>query len=198
MTRYGLFNSSAAVITLLFAAGAAQAQSPTGPVITGGSYAIDSQTTSKALNTRGYSPYAGRKYPTRVFWGDEHVHTGWSVDAGAAGATLGPEEALRFARGEEVVSSTGQPAKLSRPLDWVAITDHSDGAGTIFGIRDGDPQLIKNPQIKKWHELMAAGEGTQVITEMIIAQSNNKVPPEIKDPAYVKDVWQKGTAIMEK
>jgi hypothetical protein len=173
-------------------------QSPTGPVITGGDYVIDPQTTSKALNTRGYSPYAGRKYPTQVFWGDEHVHTGWSADAGAAGATLGPEEALRFARGEEVVSSTGQPAKLSRPLDWVAITDHSDGAGTIFGIRDGDPQLMKSPQLKRWHELMAAGEGTKVITELVVAQSNNKLPPEIKDPTYAKDVWRKNTAIMEK
>ena len=53
--------------------------------------------------------------PTRVFWGDEHVHTGWSADAGAFGATLG--EALRFARGEEVKSLLGGPAKLSRPLD---------------------------------------------------------------------------------
>ena len=62
----------------------------------------------------------GRNYPTRVFWGDQHVHTGWSVDAGAFGATLGPEEALRFARGEQVTSSLGEPAKLSRPLDWAA------------------------------------------------------------------------------
>src|SRR5204863_571741 len=46
----------------------------------------------------GYSPYAGRRYPTRAYFGDEHVHTAWSVDAGGSGATLGPEEATRFAR----------------------------------------------------------------------------------------------------
>jgi len=73
---------------------------------------------ARAFPKRGYSPYAGRRYPTRVFWGDEHVHTGWSADAGAFGATLGPEEALRFARGEEVLSSLGEPAKLSRPVDF--------------------------------------------------------------------------------
>ena len=93
-----------------------------------------------AFPKRGFSPYANRNYPTRVFWGDQHVHTGWSADAGAFGATLGPEEALRFARGEQVTSSLGEPAKLSRPLDWVAITDHSDGAGIIFEIRDGNPE----------------------------------------------------------
>ena len=90
---------------------------------------INPEAAAHAFPKRGYSPYAGRNYPTRVFWGDEHVHTGWSADAGAFGATLGPEEALRFARGEEVKSSLGEPVKLSRPLDWAAITDHSDGAG---------------------------------------------------------------------
>ena len=100
---------------------------------------------AKAFPKRGFSPYANRNYPTRVLWGDQHVHTGWSVDAGAFGATLGPEEAVRFARGEQVRSSLGEPAKLSRPLDWVAITDHSDAAGVIFEIRDGNPNLMTDP-----------------------------------------------------
>src|ERR1043165_6206209 len=64
-----------------------------------------------------YLPDANRTYPTRVLWGDEHVHTGWSVDAGLAGATLTPDDAVRFARGEQVKSSSGQPGRLSRPLD---------------------------------------------------------------------------------
>src|SRR5437867_5243098 len=68
-----------------------------------------------------YSPYAGRDYPTRVLWGDTHLHTAVSVDAGAAGCTLGPEEAYRFARGEQVTTSTGQLAKLSRPLDFLVV-----------------------------------------------------------------------------
>ena len=90
---------------------------------------MNPEATARSFPKRGFSPYAGRHYPTRVYWGDEHVHTGWSVDAGAFGCTLGPEEALRFARGEEVKSSLGEPAKLSRPLDWMALTDHSDAAG---------------------------------------------------------------------
>ena len=88
---------------------------------------IDPASLAKLFKKPGYSPYAGRNYPTRVFFGDEHVHTAWSADAGMSGATLTPEDAVRFARGEEVVSNTGQPVKLSRPLDWVAVTDHSDG-----------------------------------------------------------------------
>jgi len=141
---------------------------------------------------------APKAYPERVFWGDQHVHTGWSVDAGAFGATLGPEEALRFARGEEVQSSHGVPAKLSRPLDWVAITDHSDAAGTIFEIRDGNPALMADPQIKTWHEMLVAGKGLEVASEMIVAQSNNRIPAPLKDPVLAMSIWQKNTAIMEK
>ena len=133
-----------------------------------------------------------------VFWGDQHVHTGWSADAGAFGATLGPEEALRFARGEEVMSSLGLPAKLSRPLDWAAITDHSDAAGVIFEIRDGNPNLMADPQVKRWHDMMAAGQGVEAASEMIAAQSNNKIPPAMKDPRLAMTVWEKNTAIMEK
>ena len=80
---------------------------------------------TKFYKTPGYSPYAGRNYPERPYFGDEHVHTAWSVDAGGTGTTLGPEEATRFARGEEVISTSGQPVRLGQPLDWVAITDLS-------------------------------------------------------------------------
>jgi Protein of unknown function (DUF3604) len=160
--------------------------------------AVNPEAAAKAFPKRGFSPYANRNYPTQVFWGDQHVHTGWSVDAGAFGATLSPEEALRLARGGQVTSSLGEPVKLARPLDWVAVTDHSDAAGTIFEVRDGNPELMADPQIRRWHDMMAAGEGVKAASEMIVAQSNNKVPPALKDPKLAMTVWQKNTAIMEK
>ena len=52
-----------------------------------------------------YSPYAGRNFPTRVFWGDTHLHTGMSMDAGAFGARLTPARCvpLRARRGAHVL-----------------------------------------------------------------------------------------------
>ena len=76
-----------------------------------------------------YSPYAGRHFPTEVLWGDTHLHTGNSLDAGAFGARLLPGDAHRFARGEELTSSTGLKVKLSRPLDFLVVSDHSDNMG---------------------------------------------------------------------
>jgi hypothetical protein len=158
---------------------------------------INPEAAAKAF-AKAFSPYANRNYPTRVFWGDQHVHTGWSADAGGFGCTLGPEEALRFARGEQVMSSAAGPAKLSRPLDWIAVTDHSDGAGTIFEIRDGNPSLMADPQIKKWHDMMAAGKGVDAASEIIVAQSNKRLPAAMKDPKLARSIWQRNTAIMEK
>ena len=60
----------------------------------------------------GYSPYAGRNFPTNVYWGDTHLHTNLSIDARAFGNTLGVEDAYRFARGEEVTATHGEAVKL--------------------------------------------------------------------------------------
>jgi hypothetical protein len=80
---------------------------------------------SEKYKGESYSPYAARDFPNELLWGDSHLHTGLSFDAGTAGCILTPEDAYRFARGEEVVSSFGIPVKLSRPLDWLAVTDHT-------------------------------------------------------------------------
>ena len=76
-----------------------------------------------------YSPYADLPYPTRAWWGETHLHSAISVDAGLVGDHLPPDTAFRFAQGEQVTSSTGQPVKLERPFDWLAITDHAEFHG---------------------------------------------------------------------
>ena len=95
---------------------------------------LDSAAAAKVFPAKPpYSPYAGRNYPTRPLFGDTHLHTSFSMDAGAFGARLTPRDAYRFARGEEVTASSGQPAKLSRPLDFLVVADHSDGMSVASG-----------------------------------------------------------------
>ena len=104
-----------------------------------------------------YSPYAKRSFPSNVYWGETHLHTGLSLDAGLFGNILGHEDAYRFARGEEIISSTGLPAKLGRPLDWLVITDHSDMMGIATDIQNGAPNILANPKGKEWAEGFAKG-----------------------------------------
>ena len=99
----------------------------------------------KPLKEAGYSPYAGKNYPGQVLWGDTHLHTNLSLDARAFGATVGPEQAYRLARGEEITSSHGERIKLSRALDWLVIADHSDAMGAMDEVIKGNPASIKGP-----------------------------------------------------
>jgi hypothetical protein len=92
---------------------------------------------------KAYSPYAQRSFPSNVFWGDTHLHTSLSLDVGLFGNILGHEDAYRLARGEEIVSSTGLPLKLSRPLDWLVITDHTDLMGIASDIQKGVPNILE-------------------------------------------------------
>jgi hypothetical protein len=88
----------------------------------------------ETLKGRPYSPYADQAYPTNVYFGDTHVHTGLSADAGGSGTTLMPRDAYRYARGDQVVTNTGQPARMRVPFDFYMITDHSDMMGSITDI----------------------------------------------------------------
>src|SRR5688572_13699085 len=146
-----------------------------------------------------YLPDPDRKHPTRVLWGDQHVHTGWSMDAGVAGATLTPEDAVRFARGEQVKSNTGQDAKLARPLDWIAVTDHSDGMGTIDEMKSGNPEFMADERIKKWHDMMGQGQeqAQAAVIELVRAQASRNMPAPFMDEKWVESAWHKTVDIME-
>src|SRR5262245_30781172 len=120
------------------------------------------------------SPYAGRSYPTRVLWGDTHLHTAISVDAGAAGCKLGPEDAYRFARGEEVVTSTGQRAKLARPLDFLVVSDHSEMFGLMPQLMKGDPAVLATEKGKRWFDALRKGGDEAFATVWEIIKTLNE------------------------
>ncbi len=128
-----------------------------------------------------YSPYAARSFPDRPLWGDSHLHTSLSMDAGLFGNRLPPKEAYRFARGEEVISSTGQPVRLSRPLDWLVVADHSDGLGLIDDIISGKPELMKYEQAARWNKGISAGgdESVKAALDLIGTFSQAKMDPEM-------------------
>ena len=125
-----------------------------------------------------YSPYAGRNFSTQVFWGDTHLHTGMSMDAGAFGARLLPEDAHRFARGEELTSSTGLKVKLSRPLDFLVVADHSDNMGFFPRLYDGDPDMLADPTGRRWYDMIQEGgqSGVKAAVEIIQSLTQNTMP----------------------
>ena len=140
-----------------------------------------------------YSPYAARKYPMRPLFGDTHLHTSASADAGAFGTMLGPREAYQFARGEEVMASGKQPARLSRPLDFLVVADHSDQMGFFPDLQAGKPELLADPTGKKWYDLIKSGQGAVAAMEIIGSFSQGTIPKALVyapgTPAY-QSAWR--------
>ena len=136
-----------------------------------------------------YSPYVGRSYPDRVMFGDTHFHTNLSFDAGLVGTTLGVDEGYRFARGEKVISNTGQPVQLIRPLDFLVITDHSELIGLAPMIHESNPILLADPWGKWVHERFNAGpEGRMEAFQNIIAAGVKGINPLKTDEAG-RSMW---------
>ena len=153
---------------------------------------------------KAYSPFAGKTHPMHVHFGDTHNHTANSGDAFMAGDRLSPEESYRLARGEEVVSSTGIPVRLSRPLDFLVISDHAEGLGVMLQVYDGNPAFTSDPTLDRWSKAMKAGgeEAAKTMRELVSAQAQGTLPAPIQDPKVVgpimKTVWQQYTATAEK
>jgi hypothetical protein len=147
----------------------------------------------KAYGEQPYSPYADRKYPSRPLFGDTHLHTGFSMDAGVWGCQLKPRDAYRFARGEQIMTSTGQPAKLSRPLDFLVVADHSDNMGFVTDLIAGRSALLADRHGRKWHDMIKSGKGGEAALEMISLFSQGKFPEALLyapgTRAY-RDAWQ--------
>ena len=156
----------------------------------------DPETLKRLYPGKTYSPYAQRSFPSNVYWGDSHLHTANSPDASLFGNTVSAEDAYRAARGEEVRSSSGLPYKMSRPLDWLVIADHSELMGLGPAIRKGAPNVLAEPKGRAWYEAMQKGgeEGALAGNDLAISLMQGTLPPQfIKDysagsPVYAT-VW---------
>ena len=164
--------------------------------------AVSAEAAKAIYKGRPYSPYADRNFPTMVLFGDTHVHTALSADAGGGGTRLLPRDAYRFARGEQVISNTGQPVKLQTPMDFFMITDHTDGMGAIVDILKGAPSIMADPIGKKLHDDFAKGGDAagQAAKDMTAMFAQGKVPPALNyqpgNPAY-RTTWEDIVAAAE-
>jgi len=134
-----------------------------------------------------YSPYADDYFPNRVFFGDTHLHSSWSTDAGMAGATLGPDVAYRVSRGEEVTSHLGWRVRLVRPLDFLVLADHAENLGLADFIRRSDPIILANETGKRWHDLVKEGNGYDAFIEWLQAGAVDL----INEPRMASAVWER-------
>jgi hypothetical protein len=145
-----------------------------------------------------YSPYAGRDFPHQVFFGDTHLHTAVSVDAGTMN-TVGQEDAFRFARGEEITTTHGLRARLSRPLDFLVLTDHAEMYGLMPQLLSGDPAILATEMGKRWYDMLKTGDPQKTFdAAMEIVASLSKKDPPIESSGAARKAWETYAALADK
>jgi hypothetical protein len=120
-----------------------------------------------------------------LYWGELHLHTAESFDATLFGNTLGIEDAYRFAKGEPLSTAGGEVMQLSRPLDFVAITDHAEGFGTRTHC--DSPDLSLGERAACW----LANEPNPMIFQILTKRARGTSVPG--DPSKPAGVYQQTT-----
>ncbi|MBY6218754.1 DUF3604 domain-containing protein [Qipengyuania aquimaris] len=144
------------------------------------------------------------EFPDRPYWGDTHLHTDISVDAFGFGVRLGPEEALKFARGEEVTATTGMTARLDRPLDFLVISDHSDAMGATRRLYDAPRMMVRDPTLRRWRDMMheSPEQSTLAVAELITAAANDEIPEALRDPERqakaTRELWDRHLDVLDR
>jgi hypothetical protein len=106
------------------------------------------------------------------------------------GNNLGPADAYAFAKGEEVISSTGQRARLIRPLDFLVVSDHAENLGLAPFIAESNPVLLESAWGKELYDMVKAGEGYEAFRkwglEAVAANTD-----QINSPKMQRTVWDR-------
>jgi hypothetical protein len=148
---------------------------------------------------KSYSPFVGETYAKNVYWGDTHLHTSNSFDAGFVNDKVGPEEAFRFARGETILASGGMQAQLVRPLDFLVVSDHAEYLGLTPALRSSNPLLLQEEAGRRWHGAMKSGEYEQIYQAAMEAIRSTAMREEkIKNEDFKRSMWEESAAIADR
>jgi hypothetical protein len=149
-----------------------------------------------------YSPYIQQDFPNQVLFGDTHLHTGYSADAGLVGATTTPDDAYRFAKGEMVKSSHGIPAQLQRPLDFLVVADHAENLGLTFGLKEKNKALLGTEWGRGLMEIIAPGTAEAMGEAYVYWGNTFAMAEDAQDPlagtGFNETMWQRMTEAAER
>ena len=135
-----------------------------------------------------------------AYFGETHVHTGVSMDAFIGGNRLTPDDAYRFARGEEM-KVNGSMHKIQRPLDFCAVTDHAEFMGEAYSLMNPGAPGYDDPVAKAFRDATdlktALGlYGKYVLQPLSSGESPH--PPFFQGAEAIKSTWKKNIEATEK
>ena len=149
-----------------------------------------------------YSPYVDRNVRTggfaeNLYWGDTHLHTSFSMDAGMVGTVLDPEDAYRFARGETVTSNTGQRVRAVRPLDFLVVADHAENLGVAVLLAEANREILETEYGRRFYDLIQAGNGYDAY-DLWGREGMTQFKDVIDDERIARTTWERQIEIAER
>ena len=78
-----------------------------------------------------------------AYFGDVHVHTGWSFDALTNGSKTTPTDAYAWAQGKAITGSGGPEMQIKTPLDFYMVADHAEYMGVFNQMSNPDSPISK-------------------------------------------------------
>ncbi|QDK97537.1 DUF3604 domain-containing protein [Acinetobacter tandoii] len=135
-----------------------------------------------------------------AYFGETHVHTGVSMDAFIGGNRLTPEDAYRFARGE-AVNMNGKMHKIKRPLDFCAVTDHSEFMGEAYSLMNPGAPGYNDPIAKAFRETTDLNEALGLYKKYVLdplSGGGSPHPSFFQGPESIKSTWKKNFEATEK
>ena len=143
-------------------------------------------------------PQVERNPERNAYFGETHVHTSWSFDAYVFGNTkAGPEDAYRYAMGETITHAAGYPIKITRPLDFMAVTDHAEYAGVIPLANDPSSPISKLP-IAEQLKVRSKEDIQRVYLFLGGSILKNEPIKELVSPEVAGNVWKQVIGIADK
>jgi hypothetical protein len=136
----------------------------------------------------------------KVYFGEQHVHTSWSFDAFAFGDTVtGPEDFYRYAKGQPTPHPGGFDVQITKPLDWAAVTEHSEYVGMIQEASDPDSPLRKNaPILSRALELGASKDPMLAFKVLSVTIAKGHAIGELSNPTVAAPVWKRIVEIADR
>ena len=133
-----------------------------------------------------------------AYFGETHIHTSWSFDAYVFGnMKAGPEDAYKFAIGQPIEHPAGYQVKITRPLDFMAVTDHAEYVGTVPLANDPNSDISKLPIAEKL-KVRSKEDIMRVYGFLGDSLTKNQPIPELTSPEITGDVWKKIVSIADK
>jgi hypothetical protein len=154
-------------------------------------------TTALAAGLAGLiaSPACAQRNPDRnAYFGETHVHTSWSFDAYIFGNHLtGPADAYKYAKGETIKHPLGYNIKITTPLDWMGVTDHSEYAGAVRLSNDPNSPISKLPIAEKL-KVHDAADIQRIYLWLGVSMVKMDPIKELVDPQVAGTVWKANNA----